>query len=149
MGDVMRRFKIRSPQVIHETVQGEVVIVNLETGHYYSLAGTGERIWAAVDRAESVREILAEIHACYDDTGDHLEETVQSFLNELEREGLIAPCNGEEPSPAGDRPPSVGTKERFKAPALETFTDMRDLILLDPVHEVQEDKGWPHPKPAR
>jgi len=29
------------------------------------------------------------------------------------------------------------------APALESFGDMQDLLLLDPVHEVDEEMGWP------
>jgi hypothetical protein len=28
----------------------------------------------------------------------------------------------------------------------ERFTDMGDLLLLDPVHDVEDEKGWPHPK---
>jgi hypothetical protein len=31
----------------------------------------------------------------------------------------------------------------FQAPALEKHSDMQDLILLDPVHEVGP-RGWPH-----
>ncbi len=32
-------------------------------------------------------------------------------------------------------------------PRLETYSDMQDLILLDPVHEVDE-RGWPHAQAA-
>jgi hypothetical protein len=27
------------------------------------------------------------------------------------------------------------------------YSDMEDLIMLDPIHEVDES-GWPHPKPV-
>ena len=44
----------------------------------------------------------------------------------------------------GWAPPTLpGT---FVAPRLETFTDMQHLILLDPVHEVDEGQGWPIPR---
>jgi hypothetical protein len=33
-------------------------------------------------------------------------------------------------------------------PVLQKFQDMKELILLDPVHEVHEDLGWPHPRTA-
>jgi len=42
------------------------------------------------------------------------------------------------PPPAG-RPP-------FVKPILQKYTDMADLLLLDPIHEVGE-QGWPHPAP--
>ena len=44
-----------------------------------------------------------------------------------------------------DAAADVGGVERvpYVPPVLEKFTDMQDLILLDPVHEVSE-RGWPH-----
>ena len=36
-----QRFKMNIPQVIGEVIEGEAVIVSLETGAYYSLQGTG------------------------------------------------------------------------------------------------------------
>ena len=35
----------------------------------------------------------------------------------------------------------------FVPPTLEKYTDMQDLVLLDPVHEVDE-RGWPHAQAA-
>ena len=36
----------------------------------------------------------------------------------------------------------------WTAPVLEVFTDMEDLLLLDPIHDVSEAVGWPMQKPA-
>ena len=33
----------------------------------------------------------------------------------------------------------------FVAPALTRYTDVKDLLVLDPVHDVDE-MGWPTPK---
>jgi hypothetical protein len=41
-----------------------------------------------------------------------------------------------------------GVRPTFESPTLAKFTDMEDLLLLDPVHEVSPDQGWPHPAPA-
>jgi len=38
---------------------------------------------------------------------------------------------------AGSRPP-------FQMPVVERYTDMADLLLLDPIHDVNAE-GWPHP----
>jgi len=35
----------------------------------------------------------------------------------------------------------------FAPPVLEVYTDMQDLLLLDPIHDVDETVGWPSPKP--
>jgi hypothetical protein len=37
----------------------------------------------------------------------------------------------------------VGERVPFVPPGFATFTDMQDIILLDPVHEV-DTRGWPH-----
>ena len=45
---------------------------------------------------------------------------------------------------AGEEP--MAHQESYQAPVFERFTDMGDLLLLDPVHEAEDEKGWPHPK---
>ena len=48
-------------------------------------------------------------------------------------------------------PPAVTpTDEPYQAPVLQAFDDMQDLLLFDPIHEV-EPTGWPQvspPEPA-
>ena len=39
------------------------------------------------------------------------------------------------------------TRVAFEAPVLEKYTDMQTLLLVDPVHEV-DDRGWPHEAPS-
>jgi hypothetical protein len=31
----------------------------------------------------------------------------------------------------------------MEPPRLESYGDMQSLLLLDPVHEVEQDVGWP------
>ena len=142
----MDRFKIRTPFTIHDTVDGEVVMVNLETGTYYSLVGTGARIWAGVERAATAGEITADLHGAFADGGTDLEDVVRNFLAELTQEGLIAPSRDDSGPPDAVPPQVAGDRQPFAPPVLQKFTDMQHLILLDPVHEVEEEKGWPHAK---
>jgi hypothetical protein len=32
----------------------------------------------------------------------------------------------------------------FVAPTLNTYTDLQDFLLADPLHDVDEQAGWPH-----
>jgi len=43
-------FRINSPTIIHEIIEGEAVIINMEMGHYYSVDQTGAGIWKLVDK---------------------------------------------------------------------------------------------------
>ena len=37
-------------------------------------------------------------------------------------------------------------KLSFSPPTLEKYTDMEELLALDPIHEVNEVVGWPNVK---
>ena len=55
---------------------------------------------------------------------------------------------------ASDVPPDAvppaaepsATRRAFAEPRVETFSDLQDLFLVDPIHDVDE-AGWPHAKP--
>jgi hypothetical protein len=137
------RYTVRGAHVIHEAIEGEVVIINLETGNYYSLRGSGARVWEGIVAGAATEAIARDLVAAFD--GLEAPPDLAAFLGELEREGLVGAVSGEG---AGELPGAAGPRQAFAPPALERFTDMQDLILLDPVHEVDEAQGWPHAKPA-
>jgi hypothetical protein len=72
------------------------------------------------------------------------------LIRALEAEQLIAHCSAAESGSsmatalAGEEP--MAHQESYQAPVFERFTDMGDLLLLDPVHEAEDEKGWPHAK---
>ena len=43
-----RRLRVNSPNVMSETIEGEVIVINLATGSYYSLKDAGAAIWHAL-----------------------------------------------------------------------------------------------------
>ncbi|MEI6331186.1 MAG: hypothetical protein WCP16_18235 [Pseudanabaena sp. ELA645] len=43
------KFKINTPNVVHELIDGEVIIVNLKKGDYYSLLSTSAKIWTGIE----------------------------------------------------------------------------------------------------
>jgi hypothetical protein len=134
------RFEVCEPQVVHETIDGEVVAIHLETGAYYSLRDSAAVIWAGVERAASVDDVVAAVEAAFD--GEGIAAQTQGFLGELEREGLIRPAA----RPHEAIPANSGPLRPFAAPVLERYDDMEDLLLLDPVHDV-DAQGWPQPAP--
>ncbi|OGQ82749.1 MAG: hypothetical protein A3F90_06785 [Deltaproteobacteria bacterium RIFCSPLOWO2_12_FULL_60_19] len=143
------RFQIRKHKVLHQMIDGEVVIINLDTGNYYSLRGTGAALWSAVEHGAAIREIVGALARKYQAAADVLERSVADFVEQLQREGLIEACGDgsdlEELPPAAEET-SPGRPVAFEPPTLEKYEDMQDLILLDPVHEVDEEKGWPYAK---
>jgi hypothetical protein len=129
-----------NPQVIHETIDGETIIIDLVSGTYYSLQGAGADVWNALSAGEDGDGIRARVAAAYAGEDGEIATAVDAFLAELEAEGLIvASGNGS----VGAAPPTATGSAPFAPPKLEKYTDMQDIILLDPVHKV-DDRGWPH-----
>jgi len=146
----LSHFRVNSPQVINETIEGEAVIINLATGDYYSLGGAGAEIWNAIERTADVEDIVQSLTLVYEADRQVIEQAVLNLIEQLQQHGLITPADGvQSPAPFQSRALGAQPASRvpFRTPTLETYTDMQDLILLDPVHEVDE-RGWPHPAPG-
>jgi hypothetical protein len=138
-------YRINSPQVISETVAEETIIVNLATGHYFNLQGTAVEIWDALERGEDVDGIVDSLGQRYEAANGAISEAVDELVQSLVDNDLIVADESREAIPAAAAGSRNGDGGRlpFVAPSFTTFTDMQDIILLDPVHEV-DSRGWPH-----
>jgi len=142
--DFSSTWRIAAPAVLSETVDGEAIIVNLDTGAYYSLTGIGAEIWDLLQEGASLETLLSWINGHYAGEPQQIAAGVTALIEELLAEQLVLP--GDAPAAVPDlmaSPASAG-RPPFVRPALEKFTDMADLLLLDPIHEVDAE-GWPHP----
>ncbi|HEU5245229.1 MAG TPA: PqqD family protein [Gaiellaceae bacterium] len=145
-----RGLRVNTPQVIHETIDGEVIVIKLTSGTYYSLRGGGADVWHVLQSAPGAdaSAIAAELARRFGRPSDTLGGEIADFLEALKREELVVEAEGSVPAsiPSSAGLPSGNIERAFEAPVLEKFTDMQDLVLIDPVHEVGAT-GWPHPKP--
>jgi Coenzyme PQQ synthesis protein D (PqqD) len=146
----MPGYRVNEPQVVHQTVDEETVIVDLGTGSYYSLRGSAQVIWSALERGLDVPHVVDEVSGRFEGSPDEIGSLVESFVSKLAEDRLIVGLEGDGPvaSPEPDGVAPSGDRPAFEAPVLERFDDLQDLILLDPVHEVSEEQGWPHARPT-
>jgi len=143
--DRSARFRINAPRVIHEPFEHEVILVNLDTGRYYCLQKTGVDLWTGLMDGASVGEIVDAFVAAYDAPADEITVAILDAIASLQREELVVDAPLADPSLRSGRWHVRAAAGRpFQAPTLETYTDMQDLLLLDPIHEV-DDAGWPVP----
>jgi hypothetical protein len=138
---MIRYFKLK-PSVVHEKFGDETVIVSLDSGSYYSAQGTGGVIWNLVSEGSSERNIVRHIRAEFNGDSDEISRATANFLDQLIEESLVSPeyvDDGDGSSLAH----SVGKPDQvFVTPLLQKYTDMEEMLMLDPIHEVDE-QGWP------
>jgi hypothetical protein len=133
---------INKSAVIFEVMGNEVVIVNLKKGAYYSLGGVGVLVWTLLEKENSLRQIAERVAAEYE--GEAIPDAIASLIAQMQAEEILledgTPDCDEGCEPCGFL---AAEKKQFAAPALQKFSDMQDLLLLDPIHEVDE-MGWPN-----
>jgi Coenzyme PQQ synthesis protein D (PqqD) len=135
----MEIIRHNTPAVTSETFDAEVVLVNFDDGRYHTIDGTGVEIWKIIGHALTLDDILAAVAERYDGVPAVIEQATRDFVLGLEAAALV---RRETVTTAGTRPAAAAPRAAFVAPVLTTFTDMQELLWLDPIHEV-DDRGWP------
>lgn len=136
-----RRFQIKPREVVHETIQGEVIIIQLARGNYFSLGGSGEVVWRLLGAGLGRNGLTTAIAAAYDADPAEVEGAIESLLATMVEEGLIEVTDE---AAVESAPFAIESGDGFAAPSLDKYSDMQDFLLIDPVHEVS-DVGWPSP----
>lgn len=137
-------FQVDPQKVVHETIDGETIVIHLETGTYYSLAGSGPEIWQLLADGVSGKEIVRRLSASYSAAPGVIEETTAQLVRDLCAEELLERVNGNGEMPAAAAQAGAGSPQ-YDPPRFQKYTDMQYFVLLDPVHEVEE-AGWPYTK---
>ena len=137
------RYRVNKPNVILEDFDDEVVIVNLASGNYYSVDAVGAEIWTMVQKGDTAAEIAAHLSRQYDGSPEIIEQAVIKFIGEVLSENLIVPDDAACAATPGPDNSSPQVRRSFTSPELHKYTDMQELLLVDPIHEVDET-GWPN-----
>jgi Coenzyme PQQ synthesis protein D (PqqD) len=136
-------YRVNSPHVISETLGGETIIVNLASGHYFNLQGTAVDVWQELEQGKAVESIVLALEHRYEAGAGEVRASVEKLVDDFVAAELIV-AEGNGAGEAVSAPPGASAERApFVAPSFTTFTDMQDIILLDPVHEV-DTRGWPH-----
>lgn len=128
---------IANTNLAAEEFDGETVLIDVVRGLYFSLGGSATELWRAfsVPRSEAeVVETLSTQLAEADPNG--LANAIHSMR---ENQLLIAAPEATSPRPNK----FVATSLSFTLPVVEVYSDLADLIAIDPVHEVNASAGWP------
>ncbi len=134
-----------NPGLLHETIEGEVMVIDLTTGSYYSLRASAADVWELIEQSPgATREaVVAALASKHKAAFTEVDASVSGFVDRLLQEGLLVASAQASSTPVLLHSGANGVSaQAFDPPVLEKYTDMQDLVLLDPVHEVDQT-GWP------
>ena len=133
--DKSSAYEISAPDVIAETFDGEPVILNLVDGRYFSLSGIASSIWPMLLAGHSPEIILASI-------GAHRPDLVgpsSDFIARLLELNIVRSRSDTDSVNAG----TIEADWSGDSPDIQVFDDFAELIAADPIHDVDEEAGWP------
>ncbi|MFO1088009.1 MAG: PqqD family protein [Hyphomicrobiales bacterium] len=131
-------YSLNTTSLSIEDFGEETVMVNFDTGKYYGLSGSGRVLVHSLARSCSRDDLVRQLGRHFEPGEHDLGEMVDGFLKILEGEQLL---NSWEGSIDAIEPPAV--KKPFLPPVLEVHSDLKELIMLDPVHDANPEHGWP------
>jgi hypothetical protein len=135
----MRRYKINSPHVVSEVFgDEEAAVINLKTGTYYSLNKTATKIWSLVEKGANIEDLITFVVGSYEIEDFTAKADFDQFIEKLVKENLIVPHEAVPTIGETDLVNNSTQRRVYEKPVLESYEDMQELLLLDPIHEVEE-----------
>jgi hypothetical protein len=130
------------PLLISQQFDSEVVLANYQNGVYYNLDGSAAQIWLGLKVNRTVEEIGSALAAATGGDVTSITQQVRAFVDSMLAEGLIANGAADTGSETSINPWTPVLSGAFVAPEFQRFDNLRELLLMDPVHDAGEE-GWP------
>ena len=133
----MRCLLPNRDQIAAKVLDGEAILINLDTGVYYSLDGAGATLWQLVESGCPLEQLGAELADCYGVNQAQVEADITEVLGQMRQETLVLEGESEGPYVRPETIPG-----QYARPELMIYRDMGDLLALDPPAPRLEQITW-------
>ena len=86
--DLNKTIKL-SDNVFAQEVDGEMVLLDMNSENYFGLDEVGSAIWQAMQEKQKLQEVYDAMLEVYDVTPDVLQKDLEEFVGKLTESGLI------------------------------------------------------------
>jgi hypothetical protein len=124
------RLRVNTDEIAAEVVEGEAVLINLSNGTYYTMGNVGAVVWSMIERRYSLAEMVERLATAHGVERATVLDDLRALAADLVEEGLVVVARDASPV-AGEfdsRPDDSG----YTPPTLERYTDMAEVLALDP-----------------
>jgi hypothetical protein len=144
-------FSVNAPAVACQIMDGEAILIHFDRGDYFSVTGSGAFLLELLERGLPSAQLTHELSWSFELELERAQQVVNEFLAQLLDEALVV-ANVDAPSApitpaiavasAAGSNGALGARSPFEPPRLVKYSDLQDLLVLDPIHDVVLG-GWP------
>lgn len=133
-------YVINDAKMFYDMADGQAIVINFQTGMYYGMSSLGSAVVDYLVQGAELSEIEKGLRGaadCPDDISDHL----KAFIDRMIDLQILL-----ESDQAGRNIPVAFSREAYADGFLlevNEYAEAQDLILADPIHDVDVDMGWP------
>lgn len=140
-------FKI-NPDIVYDTIDGEVILLDIDKGNYYQLKNEAVIVWSNLEsrKTSSTTAVAKSLAKGTDYSPNEILQSISPFISQLESERIILEVRNQKQKnikTSFQKPKKKKLESKFPTPVLLKYTDMQSILLLDPIHDTDEE-GWPN-----
>lgn len=132
-------YKLNEEKMFYDMAEGQAIVINFTSGMYYGTSSLGSVVLDALMNGASKESVLAAVQALPGCPAD-MDARLDDFIAQLLEKEVIVSVDG-----AGTEAPAMdaGALQDGFVLTVDEFAEVQDLILADPVHDVDVEMGWP------
>ncbi|GAC1315201.1 MAG: PqqD family protein [Chloroflexota bacterium] len=86
---VLKQTLRANESVVSADLDGETVLLNVETGVYFGLDPVGTEIWKVLEKGATEDEVVVRLGEIFEVDADQLREDVRDFVIQLQDKQLV------------------------------------------------------------
>ncbi len=136
---------VNSDRFVHETIDGETIVMDTVSGRLLLLRETAPLLLSVMGAGVAPESMLEEISNRY---GVEAATQARDFVARLTELGVLS---ARDIAGSSLKATPIGAPDwpsNFTPPVVELYDDIADIITMDPIHDVDQDSGWPRAAPV-
>lgn len=134
----MTFYELASPNIVHEIFDSEAVILDLATGKYFAVSKSASIVFESLLDGVSLDKMFEALPA----DGNYTLSSVKTLTDYAVELAIFTSCErSKETELSADFLSNLN--KAGDVLKVEVFNDLADLIIADPIHDVEKTAGWP------
>jgi len=132
-------YKLNEEKMFFDVAENQAIVINFTSGIYYGTSTLGSVVLERLLKGNAPEEILKALKEL-DGCPETMEKELTDFIEKLKEAEILISGETQE---GGEEPISQDALADGFELEVDAFSEVQDLILADPVHDVDVEQGWP------